>query len=222
MINNNDLKSVLRHHIITDDYDGKVIQPSSKYASRNTDLQLWQEFKSGNETAFASIYNNNIANLYHYGLSLVHDENLVKDCIQDFFVELWNSKNRLSDIKSIQPYLYKSIRRKIIGKASSTRKRQFALERIESCENMVSSAEISLFEKQRFDEERRRLKKALNALNPKQREIIYLKFYGLLSYKEISEVMSLDKKGVYNLMAYTIKLLRQHMAIVFIFSFLHY
>ncbi len=183
-----------------------------------SDLQLWQEFKSGSEIAFATIYNDNVGRLYGYGIKLIHDKDSVKDAIQDLFVELWNARERLGDAKSIKSYLYKSIRRALISRVSSQRKKLGFFYSLEHFEETVSSQEIHLIEKQRFDEERKKLKKALIKLNAKQQEIIYLKFYGHLSYEEISEVMSLDKKGAYNLMAYTLKLLRQYLGLVFLLA----
>ena len=85
--------------------------------------------------------------------------------------------------------------------------------------NNNPSAEFSLIEKQRFDEERKSLLKVMEKLNDKQREIIHLKYYSNFSYEEISEIMSLDKKATYNLMAHTIKLLRQHLEGMIFFTF---
>ena len=42
------------------------------------DVQLWQEFQSGSEKAYATIYKNNVSLLYSYGLKLVHNKDLVK------------------------------------------------------------------------------------------------------------------------------------------------
>ncbi|WP_276165972.1 RNA polymerase sigma factor [Zobellia alginiliquefaciens] len=194
-----------------------IIKETDKRMSTNengtyesSDFYLWQEFKMGKESAFARIYKDNVARLYSYGIKLVNDKSLVKDSIQDLFVELWDAKEKLGDVKSIKSYLYKSIRRKLIAQASKKRKRFSDGHDLEVIHRETSSIEINLIEKQLFNDKRKKLVKTLNKLNDKQREIIHLKYFGNLSYDEISEIMSLDKKGTYNLMAHTIKLLRQH------------
>lgn len=174
-----------------------------------SDLELWQQFKEGNETAFSRIYSDNAQRLYSYGLKLVDDRDLVKDCIQDLFVEIWDTKHRLSPVRSIKAYLYRSIRRKLIRQASNKREKFVEAFELETVQESVPSIEIRLIEKQRFDDEHKLVVKALDKLNGKQREIIHLKYYGDLDYDEISEIMGLDKKATYNLMAHTIKLLRQ-------------
>lgn len=173
------------------------------------DLQLWKEFQAGNESAFATIYEKHVALLYSYGLKLVYDKELVKDAIQDLFIELWDTKNKLAEVQSIKAYLYKSLRRKLIAQVTKERKKFDRNYDVETSNKKTTSFEINLIEKQRFEEQRQELNNALAHLSEKQREIIHLKFYGHLSYSEIAEIMSLNKKSVYNLIARTIKLLKK-------------
>jgi len=173
------------------------------------DVQLWQDFQTGSESAFATIYEKNAGLLYSYGLKIVSDNELVKDSIQDLFIELWDAKNRISKVRSIKAYLCKSLRRKLIASASKQRKTFDKSQDLEKLNTAVFSSEVSLIEKQRFDEQRKMLNKELDGLTLKQKEIIHLKFYGRLNYNEIAEVMLLDKKATYNLMARTIKILKK-------------
>lgn len=176
-----------------------------------SDLQLWHDFQRGDEAAFAKIYSINADGMYGYGMKLVKDNELVKDCIQDLFIELWDTKYRLSSVHTIKAYLFKCLRRKLIAGASKQRHRFVSAIKLEMVRETTPSAEIKLVEKQRFEHERKILSKTLKKLNSKQREIIHLKYFGNLSYDEISEIMDLDKKGAYNLMAHTIKHLRQQL-----------
>ncbi|MEN8124969.1 MAG: sigma-70 family RNA polymerase sigma factor [Bacteroidota bacterium] len=214
-------KRTLYKHI---DFQGnkqeKIASVSSKKIIVMADLQLWQEFQMGSESAFATIYELHVALLYSYGLKLVYDKELVKDTIQDLFIELWDAKDRLAQVQSIKAYLYKSLRRKLITKASKERKTFDKNQDINNLDKKIPSAEINLIEKQRFEEQRYALQKVLITLTDKQKEIIHLKFYGQLSYNEIAEIMSLDKKGVYNLMARTIKLLKKQLVILVLLGIL--
>ena len=175
-----------------------------------SDIQLWQEFQAGSELAFSTISELHVEKLYSYGLKLVRDHELVKDCIQDLFIELWDTKHKLGLVRSIKSYLYKSIRRKLLSQVSKKRKTNCSTE-LEKVTETTASIEKSLIEKQRFDNERAALSKELQKLSGKQREIIHLKYYCRLSYDEISEIMALDKKGIYNLMAHTLKLLKNQL-----------
>ncbi|MDO5981390.1 RNA polymerase sigma factor [Flavivirga spongiicola] len=206
-------KPIYRHIQFQNDGQINPSSVSTKKTIATSDLHLWQEFKKGSESAFALIYEDHAAGLYSYGLKVVYNKELVKDTIQDLFIEIWDAKERLASVESIKAYLYKSLRRKLIVRASKVRKTFDKNKDINDLDKKIPSAEVSLIEKQRFEEQRLALQKALNMLNDKQREIIHLKFYGRLSYSEVMEIMSLDKKGVYNLMARTIKVLKQNLVI---------
>ncbi|WP_420601755.1 RNA polymerase sigma factor [Flagellimonas sp.] len=188
-----------------------------KYASKSAqetkieDSQLWQEFQAGSEAAFARIYRDNASLLYNYGLKLVKDKSLIKDCIQNLFIEIWDTKHRLSDVKSIKSYLFKSLRRKLISEAVQRRTTSIEAQKVNVGGNVVHSIEHSLAEKQVFDQQQLKLKEAIQKLTDRQKEIIYLKYYALLSYVEIAEIMSLSKKGAYKLMGRSIQFLRKHM-----------
>lgn len=181
-------------------------------AIESADLQLWKNFQAGSEIAYETIYRDHAAMLYSFGLKLTKDKELVKDCIQDLFIELWKSKHRLAPVKSIKSYLFRSMRRRVIAESVKKRKNLF-----DSIRNKIPgylqncSAEVNLIENQDFAQQRQELKMALSMLTDRQKEIIHLKFYSLLSYVEISEVMALSIKGTYKLMGRSICRLRKYM-----------
>ena len=100
----------------------KPIEFVGDKAINSGDLQLWIDFQAGSEMAYETIYREHVAMLYSFGLKLTNDKELIKDCIQDLFVELWKSKHRLAPVKSIKSYLFKSIRRKVIAESVKKRK----------------------------------------------------------------------------------------------------
>ncbi|WP_339712361.1 sigma-70 family RNA polymerase sigma factor [uncultured Kriegella sp.] len=183
------------------------------------DFQLWQEFQAGSDIAYATIYRDNVSFLYSYGLKLIKDKELIKDCIQELFVEIWNSKHKLGRVKSIKSYLFKSIRRKLIAESVKQRKRSMPLDLKPNFLKVLvtPSIEFDMIERQCFDQQCQKLKKALEKLTDRQKEIIHLKYYTQLSYEEIAEIMSLSKKGTYKLMGRSICFLRKYMgAILFL------
>ena len=173
----------------------KLSAVESEITRKSDDIQLWQEFQAGNETAYATIYRNNVSLLYGYGQKLISDKELIKDCIQDLFVEIWNNKHKLAKVRSIKSYLLKSIRRKLIAE-SVKRRKTYADSPLSSYPKLHTypSAERKLIEKQRFDAQQRKLKEAMKNLTDRQREAVHLKYYFQLSYAEIAEVMALSSK----------------------------
>ncbi len=190
--------------------DENIIAPPTPTIS--DDCQLWHEFQQGSETAFSRIYRLHASLLYGYGMKLVKDKELIKDCIQDLFIEMWNTKHRLGSVRNIKSYLFKSIRRKLIAAATKNR---LNLDRSVNIPNlkMISfpSEELRVAEGLNSDEEQHKLKEALNHLTKRQREIIHLKFFSRLSYLEISETMDISMKGTYKLMGRSISFLREYL-----------
>lgn len=180
--------------------------------SRNDDVELWEAFQTGSEVAFATIYKNNVSLLYNYGFKIVNNKSFIMDCIQDLFIEIWDSKERLGTIKSIKSYLYKALRRKLIIEAVKQRKKLKLSDLTNEINLETVSFEHSLIEKQNFDLQRVKLKTTLDQLTEKQKEVIHLRFYARLSYLEIAEVMSITIKGTYKLMGRSIDFLRKNMS----------
>ena len=63
--------------------------------------------------------------------------------------------------------------------------------------------------RQLTEEKRTRLEEALQKLSPRQKEIIFLKFYNKLSYDEICELMSISTNSAYKLLNKAIVKLRK-------------
>ncbi|MDV7188085.1 sigma-70 family RNA polymerase sigma factor [Lutibacter sp. TH_r2] len=199
-----------KEHTSNEDFSPRKTD-KSKVPNEIGDLQLWNEFQIGNGKAYATIYEKNASALYNYGLKIVNNEALVKDCIQDLFVELWNNKEKLGKVKFIKSYLYTSIRRKLISELRKNRRNISIPEDNEAEDCLCSkSTERKLIEKQNFDNQKKLLNKAISKLTSKQREILYLKYNAQLSYNEITQIMALSKKGAYKLMDRAIKSLKKN------------
>jgi DNA-directed RNA polymerase specialized sigma24 family protein len=82
----------------------------------NSDLEIWQSFKKGDKIAFAKIYQLHAKSLLNYGVTLRISSNLsvVEDCIQDLFLELWQSRENLADTDAIKFYLFRALKNKLM------------------------------------------------------------------------------------------------------------
>src|SRR5579871_4559292 len=78
------------------------------------ETQHWLQFKGGDREAFAAVYRQHILFLIAYGLRLCPDRHLLKDQIQELFVELWHSRQNLASTGSVKFYLFKALRYKLI------------------------------------------------------------------------------------------------------------
>lgn len=163
---------------------------------------IWTRFKEGDLNAFQVIYDGYLPKLYAYGAKLAPGFELLDDCIQELFLELYTHRKNLKTPDNLEFYLLKSIRRIIFHKIKKEN-RFINLE-----ENLTKSflfeLEMDNYEDENFQQEKIEVvKKALAELNTSQREILYLKFYNNLSYIEIGELLGVRpdsaKKQVYRI-----------------------
>lgn len=164
----------------------------------NSDTLLWNEFIKGNDDAFRLIYSNHVQSLFRFGSHFTNDEELVKDCIHDVFVDLSKYRSVLGATNNIKLYLFKSLKRKIIK--SLDKRGIFGIVDSEKlpfyyCISLEDELVEDEFERLRYQQ----LSKAMDTLSPRQKEAIYLKFVSDLSYEELSKVMKLNYQSARNL-----------------------
>jgi RNA polymerase sigma-70 factor (ECF subfamily) len=148
---------------------------------------LWEAFKNGDEIAFVAIYNKYATLLFDYGCRYSSDKEMVRDCLQDFFLYLKKNKKGFSETNSIKNYLFKAFRRRVV----EYRKKNavgFSLDQpFDHSLNPSESGEAIYINKQVKADQLEKLDKALTTLDSKEREAIYYFYFKGLSYEQIAE-----------------------------------
>jgi RNA polymerase sigma-70 factor (ECF subfamily) len=174
------------------------------------EVQLWGRFKAGDKEAFSKIYTTYFNILYHYGFHIVHDEGMVKDAIQNIFVELWKSKDNLSDTDSIKFYLLKVMRRKLYR--SIQLEGQYVSYMVDLDDKQtLFSPELEFITQQTNQQREVTLQAAISRLSNRQKEAITLLYIEGLSYSEVADLMSLKVRTVYNLIHTALESLRKQL-----------
>ncbi|MEN7550109.1 sigma-70 family RNA polymerase sigma factor [Rapidithrix thailandica] len=173
------------------------------------DTDLWAAFQSGSRKAFIVIYEKYIRVLYEYGSKLSPNHELVEDCIQELYIDLWLKKDQLGSTHNIKAYLFTSLKRRLTRQLSRISQQKQKIEENYGVEFALEvSQETKMLEELQEKHWKNRLNEALQGLTPRQREFIFLKYYQKLSYDEVARVMDLKKKGVYKLADRAIKALK--------------
>jgi RNA polymerase sigma factor (sigma-70 family) len=171
---------------------------------------IWmQRLQQNDERALASLMEMYYDDLYNYASRFTKDDGLIKDCIQEVFISLWQRRETVGIILSPKYYFLRAIKNKIlkslhknISTAPSAQLQaeydfyhEFSIERV-------------IIERQVSEEKAEKLRKTLSLLSKRQKEIIYLKYYQYLDHGQIAELMSLSSQSVYNLLHEAIHKLR--------------
>lgn len=160
---------------------------------------LWSEIQAGNQDSLSKIFCYTYSQLFNYGYKIVQDEALIKDCIQELFLNIWHHRDRVSKANSVKSYLISSLRRVIfrrLNKQRSSEKRNF--EYTHDAFSEIYNIEQLLIHFETENEKKEQLEEALLTLSSRQKEAVYLKFFNGLSNDEISDIMQVNKQSVYN------------------------
>jgi len=180
-----------------------------------SDIKIWEEFKSGNENAFNYIYFVYYNALFNYGHQFSLNRELIKDVIQDLFIELRIKRQNLPVLKySIKAYLFKSVRNKIL----KSKKHTFIYINEDEAETKGFDLELSIediiIKKEIDDQLLKKLNQAIEKLTKRQREILVYYYYEKLSYEEITSIMGFSKiEHARVLVSRSIKKLKEEMQI---------
>ncbi|MPR32887.1 RNA polymerase sigma factor [Salmonirosea aquatica] len=162
------------------------------------DAVYWESLKAGSVSAFEAIFRAHYDFLYNYGLRFHDDEDEIKDCLQVLFLTIWERRQNLGTTNSIRNYLLASLRRLILKRLKSQDGRQeidpdsFHLQ-------VELPLESTLIMDQSTAEDLALLRRSMEKLPERQKEAIYLKYYGDQSFAEIAGVMNITTRAVYKL-----------------------
>ncbi|SFB78031.1 RNA polymerase sigma factor, sigma-70 family [Parapedobacter composti] len=183
------------------------------------DAELWELFKKGDEAAFKRIYFRNYPMLHQYARNICKDEHVSDDVIQDMFSDLWHSRRNLGVAVSIKAYLFSSLRRRILLKMKQIRRKQvLALELFTFNPDIEFSPEMVLIREEGNYFRRSIVKEALNQLSKRQKEVIYLRFYQDIPYKEVAKIMGINYQSVLNYCQKALQILRTNDALLRVVS----
>ena len=186
----------------------------SKKNSIIDEVQVWDQFRSGDQSAFSTLYQHFVQPLYSYSLGVTNDKELIKDCLHDLFVELWRNHATLGPTTSVKFYLMASIKRKLIRHMEMNLKhlnhhsnymRDFVEEEM-SQENLLIKYEEEVFVN-------KRLKQCMNMLSKRQREAISLRFFHNMDTDQISNSMRINPQSVYNLIFGALRVMKDEMQV---------
>lgn len=177
---------------------------------------LWNQFREGDQDAYACIMNKYAKPLFNYGYQICRDREIVKDCIQEVFFELWMRRERISQVSSVKWYLIKSVRSRIFkdqGKWNISEKLND--EYMFMVEFNIESRIIQNDDQLDFVN---RVQATINNLPPRQREIMYLRFYQDLEFDQICEIMNISRQSVHNLLQKAYKSFRAEWILILLLS----
>jgi RNA polymerase sigma factor (sigma-70 family) len=173
--------------------------------------KLWDSFLAGDDKSLETIYRRYFDELYNYGNKWLNDISLTEDSIQDLFVKLLRTRKNLSATTSIKYYLFRAFRTIVLDKLKAKNKTAYIDEAGKTLFVFELSPEKNMIMQEEMHSLQQRLSAALDALTPRQREAIFLRYIEGFSYEQVAAMMNLTTKGTYKLMARAIDALKEQL-----------
>jgi len=165
------------------------------------DLHWLQQLQLNNAQALAFFMNKYYRDLYNYAAKFSKDDGLIRDCIQEVFISLWQRRATSVTILSTRFYLLRAVKNKMLKAVYHSGLKPYPYDLPDDYAfSQEFSIERIIIEKQIAEEKAEKLRKILSSLSKRQQEIIYLKFYQYLDTEQIAEQMDISRQSAYNLL----------------------
>lgn len=158
---------------------------------------LLAELACGDSKAFSRVYSQYGKRLYHFARKNIKVKEDCEEIIHDTFLDLWNRREKLTHIISLEGYLFQIVRYKVVRYF----RHKGVIQKFEAHYKFFEILyEIPSFELQENEPLQNTIEKCLVGLPHRCREAISLRIFKNLSNDEIANHMRITKGTVKNYM----------------------
>ncbi|CDD06306.1 RNA polymerase sigma factor [Prevotella sp. CAG:592] len=179
-----------------------------------TDEELALSYVRGNNQAFDLLLSRNQSKLFSYILFVVHEPDLANDIFQETFVKVITKlqEGRYIDSGKFSAWIMRIAHNVIMDWYRDNRAKNIVETSDDNDLSNVTGNDITDFNiEDRYVNEQvlRDVKKMMNLLPPTQREIVFMRFYQEMSFKEIAETTGVSINTALGRMRYAILNMRR-------------
>lgn len=163
----------------------------AKEPDRQLEAELISRISSGDEAAFAALYDRYSPGLYSLVLKIVRDEKESEDVLQEGFSHIWRRAATYDPARSSAfTWAVMILRNKAIDRLRARQRQQRTVERAtEEFSYSLDGAEAASEEADRR-EEGARVRTALQQIPDDQKKAVELAFFGGLTHEQIAEKLN--------------------------------
>lgn len=175
----------------------------------NITQELLVRLKNGDMLAFDRVYELYSHKLFSFVFRILKNEDEANDIVQEVFVKIWESREKLGDFKLLNSYIFTIAYNNSIDLIRKRINSNKYLDHLKSSSVIqISPATISDIE---FNELNIQVEKLIANLPERQKQVYLLHREDGLTYPEIAERLKISKNTVENHMVKALKYLRNNM-----------
>lgn len=159
---------------------------------------LLGEFQKGNIEAFSQLYDLYVNVLFNYGCKLTNDRELLKDCIHDVFIKIYNKREELHNVSNFKSYLFVSLKNKLYDEMRKNN--HLAEKQIDDYQQPApDNVEADYISSEKKEWVNNKVMFLLGKLSSRQREAITLYYLEERKYDDICTIMGINYQSLRNL-----------------------
>lgn len=172
--------------------------------TEQADAELVALLQIGDHDAFQELHTRYAAIMYKSALSILGDQDLAEDVVQDVFCILWEKRESLNVINTISGYIYGITRFTALAHIKKSKNYQRYLTALQNSLKIAESPDQMLIQREKTQQ----VEYAIRMLPCRMQEILILVRTGSQSYREIAAMLGITENRVKNSVSEAVKVLR--------------
>ena len=192
----------------------EAILRHTRHARRGHEAQdetrLAERFRDGDQAAFEEIVTRHRRTVYSVARRMLRSHEDADEAAQQAFVRAWRSRESFRGDAALRTWLTRIVLNVARTMRGSRWSRQVDADeegRLEALPDLAEGAEATV----RRGQLRRRVRRAVSTLPPRQREVLLLKVFSEMTYREVAEVLGLSEGAVKAHLHQAVGNLRRHL-----------
>lgn len=183
---------------------------------------LIDRFKAGDQSAYEMIFRFYYPGLVLFASQYVMYEEDAEEIVQDFFVRVWQKRDQVNQTGTLKPYFFTSVKNSSINFLYKQKHQDKLIQKIVriSENNLLYQPDVFV-----MSDLQDAIRKAVNSLPPKCREVFILSRINGLKNEDIANKLNLSKRTVETHVSNGLKQLRielkDYIGLLAIFEILH-
>jgi RNA polymerase sigma-70 factor (ECF subfamily) len=138
--------------------------------------------------------------LCNYACSYLKDTDICEDIVQETFIRIWEDRPQIIRTEGIRYYLFTAVRNNCISYLRKAKRH--------STMDLDDQPAAYIQDKEEEPDYRTLVRKAIDELPPRCREVFLLSRFSNMTYKEIAGSLDISEKTVENQMTKALKMMR--------------
>jgi RNA polymerase sigma-70 factor (ECF subfamily) len=148
---------------------------------------------TGNRQAFTQLYTTHLNNLYRYIFLFTKSKEETEEILQEIFIKIWETREKLHEVESIENYLFRFAKNKLLDNIRHLQIKQRVLSEIKRTKDVAETTTINQYT---YREYYHIVQQAIEKLPPKRKLIFRLNIENGLSQDEIALQLNISKSVV--------------------------